>query len=148
MSDAMAKPGPHQLIVSYGQRNFPEIWRFVVVGTVAFAIYSLSFSLLYETLHAHYRLALSLAYALTVCCHFFLHKLFTFDARANRIRTSAPRYGMLLAVNYLLTLALSGIVVDLCGGSPYLALFVTTGGTSLSSFLSMKYFVFRSAPAW
>lgn len=130
-----------------GAARFHEIWRFATVGIVTFGINFAAFSLLFGLMHAHYRVAVSLAFAVTVVCHFFLNKTFTFDARAHKVRSSAPRYGALLALNYGIAMAASWLTVEVAGASPYLAVVASTAGTSLSSFLSMKYFVFRPLAA-
>ena len=145
MSETMATPIAAR-IARYGITHFAELCRFGIVGVVTFVINFLTFSLVFGRLHWDYRVAVSLAYVITVCCHFLLNKSFTFNATSYRLRRSAPRYGLMLGLNYLITVIAAWITVDVAGLSPYLGVVAATMGTATSSFIVMKYFVFSASP--
>jgi putative flippase GtrA len=132
-------------VITYVVAHFGELCRFGVVGVVTFGINFLLFSLFFGLLHADYRVAVSLAYVITVCCHFTLNKVFTFDATSDRLRQSAFRYGLLLGLNYTIALSTTWLTVAAIGASPYFGVIAATAGTATSSFFVMKYFVFGSS---
>lgn len=131
-------------IVGYGVAHFKELWRFGLVGILTFGVNFLSFSLFFGLLHAGYQLAVSLAYVVTVCFHFFLNKVFTFGAAAQKFHRNLLRYVAMLGLNYVITITASWITVEVVGASPYWAVVASTAGTALSSFFVMKYFVFSA----
>jgi putative flippase GtrA len=128
-------------------RNFGELCRFGLVGIVTFGLNFLSFSVFFGLLHLDYRVAASLAYVVTVCCHFLLNKTFTFGAAEQKLRHNAPRYALMLGLNYAITIVASWLTVEVVGASPYFGVVASTAGTALSSFFVMKYFVFRESTA-
>jgi putative flippase GtrA len=133
--------------IHYWLINFGELCRFGLVGIVTFGVNFLSFSVFFGLLRLDYRVAVSLAYVLTVCFHFLLNKTFTFGAMEQKLRHNAPRYVLMLALNYVITIVASWLTVEVVGASPYLGVVASTAGTALSSFFVMKYFVFREGTA-
>ena len=125
-------------------RNFGELCRFGLVGIVTFGINFLSFSLFFGLLHLDYRVAVSLAYVVTVCCHFLFNKTFTFGATKQRLRHNVPRYVLMLGLNYVITIVASWLTVEVVGASPYFGVVAATAGTAFSSFFVMKYLVFAA----
>ena len=75
-------------VLAYVVAHFGELCRFGVVGIVTFGINFFAFSLFFGLLHTDYRVAVSLAYVITICCHFPLNKFFTFDAASDRLSGS------------------------------------------------------------
>ena len=132
---------------NYVAKHFIELLRFSIVGVSTFFVNFLSVYLFYGTLHLDYRFAASLAYIITTCCHFMFNKLFTFSAGEQKLHHNAPRYGLMLALNYAITIFATSLTVGIFGGSPYLGVVASTGGTALSSFFVMKYFVFGGVAA-
>ena len=120
-----------------------QLWKFGVVGVLTFGINFASFALLYGRVHLPYALAATLAYAITVACHFSLNKFFTFSARQQAFGRNLPRYGLMLVVNYLITILAQWTTVEELHLTPYFGVVLATVGTAISSFFIMKYFVFR-----
>ena len=133
-------------VLEYCRAHSGEIWRFAIVGIVTFAINFLSFSFFFGVLHADYRIAVSIAYGITVACHFALNKRFTVAAGSQNLGRNAPRYGLMLGLNYVIAIFASWLTVEVVGVSPYYGIIASVAGTSLSSFFVMRYFVFN-APA-
>jgi putative flippase GtrA len=133
--------------IHYWLTNFGELCRFGLVGIATFGVNFLSFSVFFGLLHLDYRVAISLAYVFTVCCHFLLNKTFTFGATEQRLRHNAPRYVLMLGFNYVITITASWLTVEVLGASPYFGVVASTAGTALSSYFVMKYFVFRESTA-
>lgn len=132
--------------LDYLREHMWQIVRFVVVGGLTFALYFLLFRVLYGTIGFGYKAAISLAYIVTVCCHFLLHRSFTFGV-SRRMSIHLGRYGAMLVLNYLTTLAVMWTVVELLRISPYWGPLASTGVTAASSFFVMKHFVFVSGRA-
>jgi putative flippase GtrA len=116
-------------IFGYGARHFYELCRFAIVGIVTFGINFLAFSLFFSVMHGGYQVAISLAYLVTVCCHFTLNKIFTFAATAQKLRSNLPRYVAMLGLNYAIAMTASWLTVEVVGASPYWAVVTSTAGT-------------------
>ena len=68
-----------QHVIRYLIEHRIQLMKFVVVGIVTFLINFLFFHLFYGLFHWDYRIAVSLAYVITVISHFLLHRIFTFS---------------------------------------------------------------------
>jgi putative flippase GtrA len=123
--------------------NFWYIFRFGIVGVATFLINFSSFHVFYDTFKTPYLAAASLAYFVTVVSHFLANKYFTFAAGAQPVGHNVPRYLAMLALNYLITVASSSTVVEIFHASPYWGVVVATFFTAFSSYVLMRYFVFK-----
>ena len=127
----------------YCRSHLGEFLRFAVVGLATFGVNFVSFAVLFGLLGCDYRVAVSLAYGVTVFCHFMSNKLFTFRAKEQAFSRNTPRYILMLGLNYCITLVASWMTVEVLHLSPYFTVIASTGGTAVTSFFVMKYFVFR-----
>jgi len=116
---------------------------FVAVGLISFAINLGSFHVFYAMAQLDYKLAASIAYVITLICHFLLHRTFTFRAVDQKVAHSAWKYLLMLGLNYTSLLVVMWFFVDIINGSPYIGLVSSTGITAFTSFFMMKYFVFN-----
>jgi putative flippase GtrA len=119
-----------------------QIVRFVIVGVSTFVLYFLSFHLFFGAGGFGYKTAVSMAYIITVACHFVLNRFFTFNAHRQDFGAHAGRYGLMLILNYGITLAVMWTCVEVAGISPYFGTVASTLATASSSFFVMKHFVF------
>lgn len=129
--------------IGYLRAHRRQIARFALVGLSTFVLYIVLFRVLYGAMGFGYKIAISVAYFLTVCCHFILNRMFTFNVERRALGLHVGRYGLMLLLNYLITLAVVWAVVELLGMSPYLGAIASTAVSAMSSFLAMKHFVFR-----
>jgi putative flippase GtrA len=120
-----------------------QLTKFVIVGVLTFGINFSMFHVFYALGNLDYRISVSLAYAVTVVCHFLLHRLFTFEAAEQQIVHNASKYVAMLGLNYAITLSMAWFVVEILALSPYLGVVASTAATACTSFFVMKYFVFR-----
>ena len=128
--------------ISYGLQSRRQMGRFAVVGIVTFALnYSLVW-LFYGRLAWHYGTAITLAYIVTVCAHFFLNRTFTYESAGSAVLSHMGKYGVMLGINYLITLSITVVTVELIALTPYHGVVLATFATAFSSFLLMKHFVF------
>ena len=116
---------------------------FLLVGGIAAVIYfGLLFSFL-EIFRLDYRLGVSIAYITAVSFHFFANRYLTFRANQENTFQQIVRYLPMMVLNYLLTLVIVTVLVELLWVSPYIgggvAIVVTVG---LGFFIS-KVWVFR-----
>ena len=130
--------------IRYISEHRLQLTKFVIVGFVTFAINFSSFHVFYGLFSLDYRVAVSLAYLVTVNCHFLLHRIFTFSAGEQYLIHNAGKYLLMLALNYVITMTVVWLVVELLEISPYIGVVASTAATASTSFFVMKYFVFRS----
>jgi putative flippase GtrA len=136
-----------QRAMRYLAEHRTQIAKFVTVGLVTFGINFLFFHVFFGWFQWDYRVAVSLAYVITVISHFSLHLLFTFSAAEQQFVHNAGKYLLMLALNYGMTLAVVGLVVEVAKLSPYIGVIASTAATASMSFFVMKYFVFQSKGA-
>jgi len=125
-----------------------QLAKFLTVGLITFGINFFSFHIFFGIAGWDYRIAVSLAYVITVTSHFCLNRFFTFSASEQPIFHNVGKYLLLLPLNYGVTLAVVGVVVELAGLSPYLGVIASTLATSSVSFFVLKHFVFKSGASW
>jgi putative flippase GtrA len=126
-----------------------QLARFIFVGVLTFGINFLTFHLFYGLAKLDYRVSVSLAYAVTVVCHFLLNRFFTFDAAEQQLVHNVGKYLAMLGLNYAITITMAWFVVEVLGLSPYLGVVASTIATACTSFFVMKYFVFgKSGVLW
>jgi putative flippase GtrA len=128
--------------ISYLIANRNLIVRFGLVGFATFILNYFFVWLFYGVFALDYRVAVTIAYIITIAVHFTLNRTFTYNATESPIAHHASKYGVLLAINYVINLSVSIITVEVCGLSLYFAVIFATVIIMCSSFFLMKYFVF------
>lgn len=121
-----------------------QLAKFIGVGLVTFWINFLFFHVFYGLFHLDYRIAVSLAYVITVIFHFLLHRVFTFEAAEQHFGHNTGKYVVMLVLNYTITVVAVWFVVEVLRLSPYVGVVASTAATASTSFFFMKYFVFVS----
>jgi putative flippase GtrA len=119
-----------------------QLAKFIFVGVLTFGINFLMFHLFYGVAQLDYRISVSIAYMITVICHFSLHRFFTFNAGEQTLAHNAGKYVAMLGLNYAITLSMAWFVVEALKVSPYWGVIASTLATAGTSFFVMKYFVF------
>jgi len=112
-------------------RELFQFSRYLVVGGATAALY---FSLLIITIDIagfQHFVAVSISYPLAISFHFFANKLFTFQSHSTKVGGEVFRYLCMASFNYLVTLLVLYLAVDLGGTSTFigaaLAVAVTVG---------------------
>jgi putative flippase GtrA len=131
-----------ELLRHYFLKNLRFIFRFILVGCTTFCLNIFLTWIFYSRLNYDYKIAISFSYILTVAAHFLLNKFFTFNGIENNISGDGIRYLFMLIINYLITLAVSIVVVGILGFSPFISIPISTIFVAASSFLLMRHFVF------
>lgn len=114
------------------------------IGIVTFFVNLSIFHVFYKIFHIDYGAAISIAYVITVLCHFSSHRIFTFNAVDRQLVHHAGKYILMLVFNYMLTMTVVWLAVEVVWVSPYIGVIAATAMTAISSFFVMTYFVFRS----
>jgi len=126
--------------------HYVQLIKFTTVGFTTFGINLLSFHIFYGLVQLDYKIAVSIAYVISVISHFLLHRSITYRATEQALAHNLWKYLLMLAVNYAITLTVMWFVVNVVKKSPYIGLVATTAITAIVSFFVMKYFVFESKP--
>jgi len=98
--------------------------------------------LFYGKARLDYRIAVTCAYCITVIAHFMLNRSFTYRQKGGAVFPDTTKYLMMLFANYLITLSVTTVTVELLGLTPYYGIVSSVFVTAFSSFLLMKHFVF------
>jgi len=132
---------------SYLTTHVREIVRFVVVGISIFLINFLTFAFVHYKIGLDYPAAATAGYGVGIICHFTLNKLFTFEAGTQVLAQNLPRYALMLAFNYGITLVAFWLTVRIIAAPAHFGVVVASASTAFASFFVMKYFVFQPASA-
>jgi len=121
--------------------------RFALVGGLTAVLYAGGISLFLGILGLDYRLGISLAYVVAVSFHFLCNRRFTFNAAKGGMPAQVAKYCCLLAVNYLIVLAVAVLCVDHLGISAYVASGLSLFGTTILAYLALNRWIFTSSAA-
>lgn len=117
--------------------------RYLTVGGAAFAIYFGLLEVIFSVLQAPYAVAVAVAYAIATGFHFFANRSFTFACR-RELRESAPRYVVVLLINYVLQITVLHFMYGIFGVNFYLSAGIGLAATILSGFVLLNRWVFSS----
>ena len=121
-----------------------SIIKFGIVGGLTAVLYFSLFALFWRILELHYQIAISLAYFISVTFYFLANRKFTFQSTGNTSR-QLPRYGLLLLINYFVTLIVMHITVELFSFLPYFGIVASVGITFIINYQVSKRWIFKNA---
>jgi putative flippase GtrA len=128
--------------LSYIRDHRWQLMRFFIVGIATFALNFSMVWLFYGKVGIDYRIAVTYAYLITIVAHFFLNRSFTYRQNGCAVLPDTAKYCVMLVFNYMITLVVTTITVELLLLTPYYSTIFSTLSTALSSFILMKHFVF------
>jgi putative flippase GtrA len=137
------RSGHLHLAASYLFRHRAQLAKFGSVGFLTFGINFSAFHLFYGSLGIGYIFAATLAYPIAVISHFLLHRFYTFGAKDQSLAGNLSKYLVMLATNYLVTMTVIWIAVEIVGQSPHFGVIASTATAACLNFMMMKYFVFK-----
>lgn len=123
--------------------NMGSLFIFLIVGGLTAGFYVSFFTLLWKMLHLNYQVAISISYIVSVILYFFANKKFTFKNSGNTMAQQVPRYLFLLLINYLVTLTVMHITVELLSFPPYIGIFAAIGITCMLSYSLSRLWIFK-----
>jgi len=126
------------------QKHKLSVFFFLTVGLLSALVNGFSFTFFWRVLAWDYRIAVSLAYILSVVAHFAGNRHFTFKNHQAPILQQLPRYLIMVSVNYAITLALAYFAVDILHYSPYYGVLLGISGTVVVGYLLSCFWVFRA----
>ena len=132
-----------KFFIQYLLTHYIQLSKFLFVGFLTFFINLGFFHFFYASLAFNYKIAITISYVISVICHFMLHRFFTFKNREQAVAHHLVKYGVMLALNYGITLGAMWMTINILVLSPYFGLVFATAITAVTSFFTMKYFVFR-----
>jgi putative flippase GtrA len=74
--------------------------------------------------------------------HFVLNRSITYWQKGGAVFHNTTKYLIMFFANYLITLSVTTVTVELLRLKPYFGIILSTFATAFSSFLLMKHFVF------
>ena len=89
-------------------------------------------------------LTISVAYVVTVSFHFTVNRHITFSAGKGSLAKQLPRQAVLIAANYLVTLALNTLLINQLHWNLYAAASFVVVVTSALNFALSKYWIFAA----
>ena len=116
---------------------------FLLIGGITAAIYFALLTVFLEILRFDYRAGVSIAYIVAVSFHFFGNRQLTFRANHENLLQQVVRYLPMVALNYLLTVVIVTVSVEILGLSPYVGAAVGIVATTGLGFFISKAWVFR-----
>lgn len=144
MSDSMKTQKRHLVshCYQYYLANQKSILLFLFVGVLAATVNFGSFTVLWKVVGLNYQVAVSVAYVLSVLVHFVVNRKLTFQSDHTHFLLQMPRYFTMIFINYLITLGVTRMVVELLHMSPYVGILCSIGVTINVSYLMLRYWVF------
>ncbi|WP_161808491.1 GtrA family protein [Methyloglobulus morosus] len=119
-------------------------FKFGAVGALTAGIYFSVMWVVQAYLKFSYLIAVSAAYFISTIFHFYAHRHFTFNAVNNKQSHQAIRYLLVSAINYLLTIFVVTVCVELFGLSPYIGVCYSVFVTVITGFILSRYWTFKS----
>ena len=116
--------------------------RFVFVGGTAAALQLISLAAMLQVARIDYRLAAAVAFAVSVIFHFLANRHFTFRIAGAPEISQVARYLVIVGLNFLLTLAVTSLSVEVFHWSAYVGTVLSILTTVSVSYGGSKYWVF------
>lgn len=120
-----------------------SILSFLIVGALSAVVNFSSFGLLWNWLGLNYQIAVTIAYILSVIFHFVANRRFTFQSHGTHFFRHLPKYAVMILINYLITLLIVRISVEILHLSPYIGIILAIGATVNIGYLLSRFWVFR-----
>jgi putative flippase GtrA len=127
----------------FAARHEHFFW-FAAIGAFSGAVYFISIYVLIEYLALDYRLAVSIAYGVALLCHFWANRQITFREQGGGVHLHLMRYSVMVALNYLTTMAIVIGAVKLILLSAYTGAVIAIVFNLISNYYLSKYWIFRN----
>jgi len=122
--------------------NFRQIIVFTAIGGTTFLINNGIYLFLLNIVKMSYGISVSVAYVLTLFIHYTLHKKITYQSNAGHTK-EVIKYSLMLAINYSITMATAYTAIEILHINMNYLIIYTSISTYASSYLLMKYYVFK-----
>lgn len=122
--------------------NSKPFMLFAIIGGITAGFYISIFTLLLNLFHLHYQVALAISYVFSITFYFFANRSFTFKNQ-NAVSQQLPKYFIMLFFNYLATMGITYITVEILTLPPQFGIVAAIGLTFILNFLISKFWVFK-----
>lgn len=122
---------------------FVPLLTFGILGGLNFILAFTLFTTFWKLLHINYLLATSCTYVITAAVQFFGNRKMTFKSSSGNLPLQMVKYGIMLAINYLVTMFVVHVDVAVFHLSPYIGMIAATACTATISFTLFKFWIFR-----
>jgi putative flippase GtrA len=126
--------------------HLPRFSRFAAVGATTAAIYFSLFALLHDVFAVPYGIAVTCGYAAGVVFHFCANRNLTFRDSQGYIPSQLGKYAVVAAINYVITIAVVGLAVEVLSLSPHWGVVAAVVLTTLAGYALFGSWVFRARP--
>jgi len=119
-----------------------QLLRFALVGGTTYVLTVAAFCFLNKELATGRLTAATLSYFLGIAFHFTANKLFTFGNCKPGLHIQVLRYGMVCAINYLISMACLELLVRKCNVPATLAFGLSVATTTVLGYVLLRFWVF------
>ncbi|EKD71384.1 MAG: hypothetical protein ACD_46C00195G0005 [uncultured bacterium] len=130
-------------IVKFIWLNKYSLIMFLIVGGVTTVSYFLIFAFLWNVLLINYRIAVSIAYILSLAVHFTANRNLTFKSKHD-IKHQIPKYLLMALFNYVMTIISVTSIVEIFQCSPYIGIVFSICINIITTYLMSYFWVFKS----
>ncbi len=127
--------------------NKRSVLAFLSVGALAAFVNFSIFALCWRIIGVSYQYAVSIAYIISVVCHFTGNRQITFKSYDPDIFYQVLKYLTMVLTNYLITLMIVHFVVENLHFSPYIGIMCAIGTTVWIGYFMSKLGDFRRIAA-
>ena len=123
-----------------------HIFTFVKFGLVGFTTALIYFTVMWfvdKILGIQYTVMVSSAYFVSTLFHFLANRHFTFGAAHGHRKSQIVRYLLMWFINYLITMVVVGLSVEIFHLSPYIGVCVSVLLTMCVGYILGRYWVFK-----
>jgi len=138
----MISKGADVLKGFYAGHRF-AIASFLAIGLFAWVVYLSLFFLLERYFHIRYSLATTVAYFTGTVVHFIMNRMITFQQRAGRATHQLGRYLVLLSFNYVMTMVIVSLCVEVLGLPAYYGVILSAGLSVVMGYFVSHGWIFR-----
>lgn len=122
-----------------------RLFKFCCIGGLTTAIYFLVMWCWISFIPSSYIYAVTFAYIFSTGFHYFFNRRYTFNIKVISHKAQISKYIIVCALNYLITLLVVKISVDIYLQSPYFGVFISIVFTVLIGYLLSNYWIFKIA---
>jgi putative flippase GtrA len=130
-------------LFEFVRENQRSIVAFLSVGAFSAFVNFSVFTLCWKIFNFPYQYAVSIAYVLSVICHFTGNRQITFKSQGTGIFFQVIKYLTMVLTNYLITVTVVHFVVENLHFSPYIGIICAIATTVWTGFFMSKLWVFR-----
>jgi putative flippase GtrA len=133
-----------KMLFQFIKKHISTMMLYATVGLISAIVNFSSFTILWKLAGLNYQVAVSIAFALSVLVHFTANRNVTFrNSDDSSIKRQVPKYALMVTTNYLITMCVMYIVVEVLKLSPFIGLLCSIGCTVGVGYCLSRFWVFK-----